>query len=58
MPLHLAVLTGNIGAVAMLLKHGASSTAAMGLEQYVDQVSPLKLRSRIEALLRRVGTLA
>ena len=53
LPLHVAVLTGNIGAVAMLLKHGASSTAAADLDKYVDQVSPLKLRSRIAALLRR-----
>jgi len=53
LPLHVAVLTGNIGAVAMLLKHGASSTAAAGLDQYLEQVSPLNLRSRIEALLRR-----
>lgn len=53
LPLHVAVQTGNIRAVAMLLKHGASSAAAADLDQYVEQVSPLKLRSQIEALLRR-----
>lgn len=54
-PLHIAVLTGNVGAVSLLLRHGASPTLAAGLDQYVAQVQPLNRRVRIEASLRKRG---
>ena len=51
-PLHLAVLTANLRAVSLLMRHGAFPAAAKGLDHYVAQV-PVELRSRIEALLKK-----